>query len=109
MRMAPPVFISGQPDCARCGRLASKCLSCWRFLLRVVSHTLTDMDVAVKPGGWQQATMDRPITMPWWRRPHWRQVLVAGAAGLLAVLAVVAFIGPAQRSLRMSLAGASIA
>jgi len=67
------------------------------------------MDVAVKPGGWQQATMDRPITMPWWRRPHWRQVLVAGAAGLLAVLAVVAFIGPAQRSLRMSLAGASIA
>lgn len=66
------------------------------------------MDVAVKPE-LLQAAMDRPITLPWWRRRHWQQLLVAVAALLLVVLAVAVLIGPAQRSVRMSLAGAGIA
>lgn len=53
--------------------------------------------------------MDRPITLPWWRRPRWQQSIIAGVGVLLLVLTAVVLIGPAQRTFRMSLAGASIA
>ncbi len=66
------------------------------------------MDVAVKPECMQVA-MDRPIRLPWWQRRHWQRSLAAGVALLLVILAAVVLIGPAQRTLRMSAASASIA
>lgn len=66
------------------------------------------MDVAVKPEGLQLA-MDRPITQPWWQRRHWQRSLLGTAALLLVILAAVMLIGPAQRTLRVSAAGATIA
>jgi HlyD family secretion protein len=65
------------------------------------------MDVAVKPE--LLLAMDRPLVLPWWRRRHWQQALIAGGVLLLLVLAAVVLIGPAQRTFRMSMAGASIA
>lgn len=53
--------------------------------------------------------MDRPVTLPWWRRRHWQKSLVVGGALLLMVITAMVLVGPAQRSLRMSAAGASIA
>jgi HlyD family secretion protein len=66
------------------------------------------MDMAVNPAPLQEA-MDRPISLRWWRRSGWRQLLGAGLALLLAVLAVVVLLGPAQRSLRVPLVSVSIA
>ena len=53
--------------------------------------------------------MDRPLRLPWWRRGHRPQLMGVAAALLLAALAAVLLLGPAERSLRMSRAGASIA
>jgi HlyD family secretion protein len=66
------------------------------------------MDMAVKPAA-QQEVMDRPITLRWWRRSRWQQVIGAGLAVLLAVLAAVVLLGPAQRSLRLPRAGVVVA
>ena len=66
------------------------------------------MDVAVK-AELTQAAMDRPVVLQWWRRRHWQRSIIGGAALLLVVLAAVVLIGPAQRSLRMSAAGVTIA
>jgi HlyD family secretion protein len=66
------------------------------------------MDMAVNPAPLQDA-MDRPISLRWWRRRRWQQALGAGLALLLAALAVVVLLGPAQRSLRLSRVGVSIA
>ncbi len=53
--------------------------------------------------------MDRPIQLRWWRRRGWQQLLGVAVALLLAILGAVVLLGPAQRSLRMSLVGVSIA
>lgn len=53
--------------------------------------------------------MDRPVLLPWWRRRRWQQLLVAGGAIVLATAAGLVLLGPAQRTLRTSLAGVSIA
>jgi HlyD family secretion protein len=66
------------------------------------------MDMAVNPAPLQEA-MDRPISLRWWRRRGWQQLLGAGVALLLVVLAAVLLLGPAQRTLRMSRVGVSIA
>jgi HlyD family secretion protein len=66
------------------------------------------MDMAVNPAPLQDA-MDRPISLRWWRRRRWQQVLGAGLVLLLVALGVVVLLGPAQRSLRMSRVGVSIA
>ena len=64
--------------------------------------------MAVKPVQLQEA-MDRPLALRWWRRRRWQQLLGAGVALLLAILAAVVLLGPAQRSLRMPLVSVSIA
>ncbi|MEO8314346.1 MAG: HlyD family efflux transporter periplasmic adaptor subunit [Pseudomonadota bacterium] len=64
--------------------------------------------MAVNPVPLQDA-MDRPISLRWWRRKGWQQLLGAGVVVMLVVLAVVVLLGPAQRTLRMSLVGVSIA
>jgi HlyD family secretion protein len=66
------------------------------------------MDVAVKPEGLLEA-MDRPLLLPWWRKRGWQQLIAGGVALLLVVIAAMVLLGPAQRTLRMSAAGASIA
>jgi HlyD family secretion protein len=66
------------------------------------------MDMAVNPAPLQQA-MDRPISLRWWRRKGWQQLLGAGLAVLLAILAVVVLLGPAQRTLRVPLVSVSLA
>ncbi len=66
------------------------------------------MDMAVNPEQMPQA-MDRPISLRWWRRKRWQQWLGAGVALLLAALAAVVLLGPAQRSLRMPMVSVSIA
>lgn len=66
------------------------------------------MDMAVTPAPLQDA-MDHPISLPWWRRSRWLRLLGAVVFLLLAVLTVVVLLGPAQRSLRVSLMGVSIA
>jgi HlyD family secretion protein len=65
------------------------------------------MDMAVNPGPLQEA-MDRPISRRWWRRKGWQQLLGAGLAMLLAILAVVVLLGPAQRTLRVPRVSVSI-
>jgi HlyD family secretion protein len=105
---APEVFISGQ----RCGRLqwgvTCKCLSGGRFSREGAGHTLTEMDVAVKPRGLVE-DMDRPLRLAWWRRPLWQRLAAGGGALLLVVLALVLLLGPAERTMRMRLAGVRIA
>jgi len=66
------------------------------------------MDVAVKPETLLE-TMDRPLALSWWRRRGWQQLIAGGVAVLLAIVAAAVLLGPAQRTLRMSAAGASIA
>jgi HlyD family secretion protein len=66
------------------------------------------MDVAVRPEGLLE-TMDRPLALPWWRRRGWQQLIGGGVALLLAGIAAVVLLGPAQRTFRMSAAGATIA
>lgn len=66
------------------------------------------MDVAVKPGTLQDA-MDRPLVLPWWRRPRWQQLVLWVAGTALVILAIILLLGPAQRRLRMSAAGISVA
>ncbi len=66
------------------------------------------MDVAVKPETLLE-TMDRPLALPWWRRRGWQQLIAGGVAVLLAIVAAIVLLGPAQRTLRMSAAGATIA
>jgi HlyD family secretion protein len=66
------------------------------------------MDMAVNLSQLQHA-MDRPITLRWWQRRRWQQLLGAGVALLLAALAAVVLLGPAQRSLRTPLVSVSIA
>jgi HlyD family secretion protein len=66
------------------------------------------MDMVVKPASLAEA-VDRPISPRWWRRRRWRQVTGAVALLLLAALTSMVLLGPAQRSLRMSRAGVSIA
>lgn len=53
--------------------------------------------------------MDRPLSLPWWRRRYWRQLLLTGGGLLLAILAGIVLLGPAQRGLSMPLASLSIA
>jgi len=53
--------------------------------------------------------MDRPLSTPWWRRTLWGQLLGASAALLLAVTTAAILLGPAQRTVRLSAAGLSIA
>jgi HlyD family secretion protein len=65
------------------------------------------MDMAVKAAPLQEA-MDRPISLRWWRRRGWQQLLGVGTALLLMVLAAVVLLGPAQRTLRISRVGVSI-
>jgi HlyD family secretion protein len=66
------------------------------------------MDMAVNP--MQNAgTMDRPVSPAWWRRKRWRRVIGICGAIALAIAAFAMFVGPAQRSLRMSMAGVRIA
>lgn len=55
------------------------------------------------------AGMDRPLSTPWWGRARWQQLLGAVAALVLAVLAAVILLGPAQRTVRLSAAALSIA
>src|SRR5437773_448893 len=66
------------------------------------------MDVAVKPLSLPEA-MDRPLALPWWRRSRWRRLLAAGVALLLVGLVAAGLLRPAQRSLRLPLASATIA
>jgi HlyD family secretion protein len=66
------------------------------------------MDVAVKPEGLLE-TMDRPLLVPWWRKRGWQQLIAGAVALLLGITAAVVLLGPAQRTLRMSAAGAVIA
>jgi HlyD family secretion protein len=66
------------------------------------------MDMAVNPAPLQEA-MDRPISLRWWRRSGWQQFLSVGVGLLLAILAVVVLLGPAQRTLRVPLVSVSIA
>jgi HlyD family secretion protein len=54
------------------------------------------------------ASMDRPLNLRWWRRASSRQALIV-AAVLLAVLSGALLLGPAQRSLRTSVTGLTIA
>ena len=65
------------------------------------------MDAAVKPP--LPAGMDRPLNLPWWRRRFWQQFAVAATAVLLLILAAGVLLGPAQRSVRMSATGLTIA
>jgi HlyD family secretion protein len=53
--------------------------------------------------------MDRPLRLPWWRRPLWQRLAAIVAALLLTVLAVVLLLGPAERAMRMRLSGVRIA
>ena len=53
--------------------------------------------------------MDRPLTLPWWHRRGWQRSLGIAGALLLAVLAAVLLLGPAERSMRMARAGLDIA
>jgi HlyD family secretion protein len=87
---------------------SGKCLFARHFLHPARTDTLTHMVTAVKsplprPG------MDRTISTPWWRRAGGQQLLGAVAAVLLAVLAGAIVLGPAQRSVRLSARGLSIA
>jgi HlyD family secretion protein len=66
------------------------------------------MDAAVKPRGLVEM-IDRPLRLAWWRRPLWQRLAGAAAALLLAVLAVMLLLGPAERTMRMRLAGVRIA
>jgi HlyD family secretion protein len=88
--------------------VACKCLCGQKFLICVVRPTLTHMDMAVNPIQ-SPAAMDRPVLLPWWRRKRWQRVLVASGAIVLAIAAGVVLLGPAQRTLRTSMAGVSIA
>jgi HlyD family secretion protein len=53
--------------------------------------------------------MDRPLVTPWWRRGGWPALATAGVAGLLVLLTARLVLGPAQRSVRLSAAGLTIA
>jgi HlyD family secretion protein len=64
------------------------------------------MDAAVK-SPLRQTAMDRPLRVPWWRSATWQRGLGAAAA-LVAVLAGVMVLGPAQRSVRMPLASVTV-
>lgn len=66
------------------------------------------MDMAVNPIQIPVA-MDRPVSRPWWRRRRWQRVVGVCGAIALALVALVILLGPAQRRLRMSLSGVSIA
>jgi HlyD family secretion protein len=66
------------------------------------------MDVAVNPARVPDS-MDRPLRQPWWQQPRWRRLMIAGVALLLLLAAVVVLLGPAQRTLRMTRTGVSIA
>jgi HlyD family secretion protein len=66
------------------------------------------MDMAVNPTQ-SPMSMDRPVSLPWWRRKRAQRVLGVGLGLMLAILAAAVLLGPAQRSLRMSKAGVSIA
>ena len=66
------------------------------------------MDMSVNPMPTPR-TMDRPVSLPWWRRKRWQRVVGVCAAIALALAAVVFLVGPAQRSLRMSLAALRVA
>lgn len=89
------------------GWVVSKSLLDRRFLPRALRHTLTDMDMAVKPGS--QPGMDRQLRLPWWRSRFWQQLFIAAATLLLLVVAAVVLVGPAQRTLRLSETGVTIA
>ncbi len=65
------------------------------------------MDVAVNPGRAPEP-MDRPLTLPWWRRRGWKSSLGIAGALVLAVLGAVLLLGPAQRTMRMSRSGLDI-
>jgi HlyD family secretion protein len=66
------------------------------------------MDVAVKPMPLPEV-MDRPLALPWWRRSRSQRLFAAGVALLLLGLITAALLRPAQRSLRLPLASATIA
>jgi HlyD family secretion protein len=66
------------------------------------------MDVAVKSMPLPE-NMDRPLAVPWWRRQRWQRLLASGIALLLLVCAAAVLLKPAQRSLRLPRASATIA
>ncbi|MDQ2641382.1 MAG: HlyD family efflux transporter periplasmic adaptor subunit [Pseudomonadota bacterium] len=53
--------------------------------------------------------MDRPLALRWWRSQGWRQLLPAGMAVLVAIVAAVVLLGPAQRTLRVTRVSVDIA
>jgi HlyD family secretion protein len=53
--------------------------------------------------------MDRPLRTPWWRRKHWRQVAIVGAAIAAGGATLTTLFGTADRSVRMPLANVTIA
>ena len=52
--------------------------------------------------------MDRPRTLPWWRRGRWLSLGALAAALLLALVAGLLLLGPAQRSTRIPLSAVTI-
>jgi HlyD family secretion protein len=108
MISSAPVFNSGHLRDDRGCYPALKCLFVWRFLRTFADHTLPDMDVAVKPMPLPEF-MDRPLALPWWRRPHARRLFAAGGALVLLTVIVLALLKPAHRSLRLPLANVTIA
>jgi HlyD family secretion protein len=53
--------------------------------------------------------MDRVLRRPWWRTGPWLQIGAVGGAATLFIGALIIFLGPAQRSVRVAVAGLTIA
>src|SRR5581483_3867671 len=59
------------------------------------------MEPAVKSPHFPRPAMDRPRMLPWWRRRRWLSLGALVAALLLALVAGLLLLGPAQRSIRI--------
>jgi HlyD family secretion protein len=53
--------------------------------------------------------MDRPLQLPWWRKRPWPQAAIGGAAVVLIGLSLAAFVGTAERSVRLRSVAVTIA
>ncbi len=66
------------------------------------------MVAAVKNSALHDA-MDRPRSQPWWRQKLWQQLALGVGALILAIVAGVLLLGPAQRSVSIPAGGLTIA
>jgi HlyD family secretion protein len=87
---------------------ADRCGECNAPRGRALTYSPGDMDSMANRGQAPDG-MDRVLVQRWWQQRRWRLPLVTGLVLLLAILTGVVLLGPAQRTLRISRAGMSIA